>query len=94
MIRETLLRSLPGHPPGTRLGRRGVKDAPHLSHRDLGIPITAHPPGAGGEKSPPRVAYAAAGQSPGRTPMPWSLDAHPIAADHAIGHVRAFQAVL
>jgi len=90
MIRETLLRLFPVIPPEHVWIVAGIKDAPHLSHRDLGIPkrnILLEPEG---KNTAPAMAYAAAAIA--REDQDAVVLATP--ADHAIGHVRAFQAIL
>ena len=90
MIRETLLRLFPVVPPERVWVVAGVKDAPHLSHRALGIPkrnILLEPEG---RNTAPAMAYAAAAIA--REDPDAVVLATP--ADHAIGHVPAFQAVL
>jgi mannose-1-phosphate guanylyltransferase len=90
MIRETLRRIFPVVPPERAWVVAGVKDAPHLSHRELGIPkrhILLEPEG---RNTAPAMAYAAAAVA--REDPDAVVLATP--ADHAIGNVRAFQAVL
>jgi mannose-1-phosphate guanylyltransferase len=90
MIRETLRRLFPVVPPERAWVVAGVKDAPHLSHRELGIPkrhILLEPEG---RNTAPAMAFAAAAVA--REDPDAVVLATP--ADHAIGNVRAFQAVL
>ncbi|HAM32504.1 MAG TPA: mannose-1-phosphate guanylyltransferase [Deltaproteobacteria bacterium] len=90
MIRETLLRIFPVIPPERVWIVAGAKDAPHLSHRALGIPkrnILLEPEG---KNTGPAIAYAAA--AIGRKDPDAVILAAP--ADHAVANVRAFRAVL
>src|SRR5512134_1800326 len=60
MIRQTLLRLFHVVPPERVRIVAGIKDAPHLSHRALGIPkrnILLEPEG---RNTAPAIAYAAA----------------------------------
>jgi len=90
MIRETILRLFPVVPPEAVWVVAGRKDAPHLSPGALGIPksnILLEPEG---RNTAPAMAYAAACIAR-RDP-----DAVVLAtpADHAIGDLRGFRAVL
>jgi mannose-1-phosphate guanylyltransferase len=90
MIRETLRRLSPVVPPERIWIVAGRKDAPHLSPGALGIPrgnILLEPEG---RNTAPAVAYAAACIS--RVDPDAVLLATP--ADHAIGDVRGFRAVI
>src|SRR3972149_1428141 len=90
MIRETLLRIFPVIPPERVWIVAGAKDAPHLSHRALGIPkrnILLEPEG---KNTGPAIAYAAA--AIGRKDPDAVILAAP--ADHAVANVRAFRAGL
>src|SRR3990172_7019567 len=90
MIRETLRRLFPVVPPERVWVVAGIKDAPHLSHRDLGVPkrhILLEPEG---RNTAPAMAYAVAAVA--REDPDAVVLATP--SDHAIGRVREFQAVL
>jgi len=90
MVRETLLRLFPVVPPERVWVVAGRKDTPHLSPRALGIPrgnILLEPEG---KNTAPAVAYAAACIAR-RDPDAVVLAAP---ADHAIGDVRGFRAVV
>ena len=90
MIRETLQRIFPVIPPERVWIVAGVKDAPHLSPRTLGIPkrnILLEPVG---RNTGPAIAYAAA--AIGRKDPDAVIVASP--SDHAVANVRAFRAVL
>ncbi|GAB4241200.1 MAG: mannose-1-phosphate guanylyltransferase [Deltaproteobacteria bacterium] len=90
MILETLRRIFPVVPPERVWVIAGRKDAPHLSPRALGIPkrnILLEPEG---RNTAPAVAFAAA--TIARADPDAVILATP--ADHAIAHVRAFQALL
>jgi len=90
MIRETLLRLFPVVPPEQVWVVAGRKDAPHLSPRALGIPganVLLEPQG---KNTAPAVAYAVACIAR-RDPDAVVLAAP---ADHAIGNVPRFRAVI
>ncbi len=90
MIRETLRRLFPVIPPERVWIVAGAKDAPHLSHRALGIPkrnILLEPEG---KNTGPAIAYAAAAIA--RNDPDAVILAAP--SDHAVANVRAFRAVL
>ena len=90
MIRETLTRLFPVIPPERVWVVAGRKDARHLSPASLGIPksnILLEPEG---RNTAPAVAFAAA--SIARKDADAVILAAP--ADHAIGNLRAFRAVI
>src|SRR5512139_778094 len=90
MIRETLLRLFPVVPPDRVWVVAGRKDAPHLSPGALGIPksnILLEPEG---RNTAPAMAYAAACIA--RRDSDAVVLATP--ADHAIGDLRGFRAVI
>ncbi|HBX42798.1 MAG TPA: mannose-1-phosphate guanylyltransferase [Deltaproteobacteria bacterium] len=90
MIVETVHRLLPLVPPKNVWVVAGEKDAPHLSHRALGIPpgnIVLEPDG---RNTAPAMALAAA--RIGRRDREAVIAATP--ADHAVADAASFRAVL